>query len=185
MSVFNIVHRALPPLFKRRSSLKDKPSGEEIQISETSNLPELVPDPNPENEVMHHDVYDSPQIAVKCATCKDPVWPQSTPPPDNNPGASHSPRRTSVGQTLPTRAPLARGVSWANIVSRQDRWTDEHERELLHAQRQLEKCQKAWSSEQEVWLANVSGYLFFSLIPYCLLLFNSHQTIECRFLPNT
>ena len=35
------------------------------------------------------------------------------------------------------------------------RWTLEQERELQLAQQELARCQKAWSSEQEVWLKQV------------------------------
>ena len=41
------------------------------------------------------------------------------------------------------------------------RWTLEQERELQLAQQELARCQKAWSSEQEVWLKQV----FIPLLP--------------------
>ncbi|CAG8242587.1 unnamed protein product [Penicillium salamii] len=146
MSVFTIVHRALPPLslWKRRTSLKGKSPCTEIEISEKNNLPE----PN-DNGLMHHDVH-TVQVAVRgnADEKKTQPSPEDLPEPEC---------RASSSETLPTRAQLARAVSWASIVRSQDRWTAEQEKELVHAQRQLEKCQKAWSSEQEVWLVYVQA----------------------------
>lgn len=160
MSVFTIVHRALPPLslWKRRTSLKGKAPSTEIEISEKNNLPESTPVSNPEYDPMHHDVYTTVQVAVSA----DAETPQPTPHPEIIPDAKPE-CRASSSETLPTRAQLARAVSWASIVRSQDRWTAEQEKELVHAQRQLEKCQKAWSSEQEVWLVYVCFVLFIFL----------------------
>jgi hypothetical protein len=171
MSVFTIVHRALPPLslWKRRTSLKGKAPSTEIEISEKNNLPESTPVPNPEYDSMHRDVYTTVQVAVSADAETQP-----TPPPEIIPDARPE-CRASSSETLPTRAQLARAVSWASIVRSQDRWTAEQEKELVHAQRQLEKCQKAWSSEQEVWLVYVC-FLFFSLF---YLLASSDSIIEC------
>ena len=48
------------------------------------------------------------------------------------------------------------------------RWTLEQERELQLAQQELARCQKAWSSEQEVWLKQVfpplPSYSFYTSI---------------------
>ncbi|KAJ5354740.1 hypothetical protein N7541_005784 [Penicillium brevicompactum] len=153
MSVFTIVHRALPPLslWKRRTSLKGKAPSTEIEISEKNSLPESTPVPNPEYDPMHRDVYTTVQVAVSADAETQP-----TPPPEIIPDARPE-CRASSSETLPTRAQLARAVSWASIVRSQDRWTAEQEKELVHAQRQLEKCQKAWSSEQEVWLVYVQA----------------------------
>ncbi|KAI9371872.1 hypothetical protein BJX61DRAFT_543274 [Aspergillus egyptiacus] len=37
------------------------------------------------------------------------------------------------------------------------RWTPEHEKKLIHAQAELERCQKAWSSEQDIWLEHIEA----------------------------
>lgn len=56
---------------------------------------------------------------------------------------------------------LVRIVSWASLVGDRCRWTMEQERKLAIARSELARCQKAWSSEQELWLAHVC----FSLSP--------------------
>ncbi|EAW09877.1 uncharacterized protein ACLA_040930 [Aspergillus clavatus NRRL 1] len=48
---------------------------------------------------------------------------------------------------------LVRVVSWTSIADRASaRWTIAQERELAIAEQELARCQKAWSSEQELWL---------------------------------
>ncbi|KAL4897304.1 hypothetical protein BDV59DRAFT_198701 [Aspergillus ambiguus] len=63
----------------------------------------------------------------------------------------------SGGSSSSSRARLARIVSWASIVGDRNRWTMEQERELAIAESQLARCQKAWSSEQELWLAYIKA----------------------------
>ncbi|KAL3466177.1 hypothetical protein BJX64DRAFT_23217 [Aspergillus heterothallicus] len=44
-------------------------------------------------------------------------------------------------------------VSWDGVKERvRTRWTAEQERKLVNARAELARCQKAWSSEQEIWL---------------------------------
>ncbi|KAL4748154.1 hypothetical protein BDW72DRAFT_205871 [Aspergillus terricola var. indicus] len=44
-------------------------------------------------------------------------------------------------------------VSWDGVKEQaRSRWTTEQEEKLEHARAELARCQKAWSSEQEVWL---------------------------------
>ncbi|KAJ5861748.1 uncharacterized protein N7529_009058 [Penicillium soppii] len=173
MSVFTIVHRAIPPLpWKRRTSLKGKShlKVHEIEISEKNDIPEPTPESDSEPS-MHRDVYKTVQIAVRNDAREDPIRSQSAPPtPENkpNPDSASAPESRASSSAAPTRAQLTRAVSWASIVRSRDRWTVEQERELVHAQRQLERCQKAWSSEQEVWLAYVRS-LFVSFGAACLL----------------
>lgn len=59
---------------------------------------------------------------------------------------------------------LVRVVSWASILSHRCRWNRRQERDLAIAKRELARCQKAWSSEQEVWLV----YVCCSTIAYIL-----------------
>lgn len=192
MSVFTIVHRALPPLslpWKRRTSLRGK--SPELQIlSEKdtilSNSPGITPHAQNNAPIfMHRDAHGPVQVAVKAHANHETPTPQSTSSaPENIPDpVSDSTSENQVhysSQTRPTQAQLARAVSWASIIRSRDRWTVEQERELVHAQRQLGRCQKAWSSEQEVWLSYVCGnYLFafgefffpttvlFALLLYC------------------
>ncbi|KAF7719773.1 Uncharacterized protein PECH_006874 [Penicillium ucsense] len=61
-------------------------------------------------------------------------------------------------RTASARARLSRVVHWASIVQSQSRWTHEQEKRLRLAQKQLAICQKAWSSEQELWLDHVRLY---------------------------
>lgn len=54
-------------------------------------------------------------------------------------------------------------ISWRldnnKMVPGRCRWTLEQEKRLQAAQQQLARCQKAWSSEQEVWLKHVRPFL--------------------------
>lgn len=188
MSVFTIVHRALPPLslpWKRRTSLKGKSPELEI-LSEKdiilSNSPSISPHAqNNEPIFMHRDVHGPVQVAVKAHANHETSTPQSaSSAPENIPDpASDSTSENRVhysSQTRPTRPQLVRAVSWASIIRSRDRWTVEQERELVHAQKQLERCQKAWSSEQEVWLSYVCGNYLFCLFggvffDYCFVCF--------------
>ncbi|KAJ5511600.1 hypothetical protein N7453_003703 [Penicillium expansum] len=169
MSVFTIVHRALPPLtlpWKRRTSLKGKSPDLEIHLSEKNPImsdPDIISQvQNNEPIVMHRDVHGPVQVAVNTNANHNTPTPQSassTPEDIPHPVAdSTSEDRVHYSsQTRPTRAQLARAVSWASIIRSRDRWTVEQERELVNAQRQLGRCQKAWSSEQEVWLSYVQA----------------------------
>ncbi|KAJ5950277.1 uncharacterized protein N7479_008690 [Penicillium vulpinum] len=174
MSVFTIVHRALPPLslpWKRRTSLKGKSPEVEIHLSEKNPiLSDSSFSPHAHNNetiVMHRDVYGPVQVAVKSNAQKTdalhnkPIPQPILSAPEIIPAsASDSTSESRVrysDQTRPTRAQLVRAVSWASIIRSRDRWTAEQERELVHAQRQLGRCQKAWSSEQEVWLSYVQA----------------------------
>ncbi|KAJ5135237.1 uncharacterized protein N7515_004515 [Penicillium bovifimosum] len=166
MSVLTIVHRALPPLslpWRRRTSLKGK--APELQIQEILNEKNhpLSPGPGPEanwnQSVMHRDVV---QIAVKSDAPEHNDTPQSatsitdnTIPADSD--SSSECQAESSNQARRSRARIVRAVGWASIVRSGARWTEEQEVELVRAQRQLGRCQKAWSSEQEVWLSYVQA----------------------------
>lgn len=204
MSVFTIVHRALPPLslpWKRRTSLKGKsPELEILSEKDTilSNSPSISPHAqNNEPIFMRRDVHGPVQVAVKAHANHETSTPQSaSSAPENIPDpASDSTSENRVhysSQTRPTRPQLVRAVSWASIIRSRDRWTVEQERELVHAQRQLERCQKAWSSEQEVWLSYVCGNYLFCLfggvffsttILFALLLYCSMQSRSLSHFP--
>lgn len=53
------------------------------------------------------------------------------------------------------RSRRIRAVSWTNIIRSQCHWTQEQEQRLQLAMKELARCQKAWSSEQELWLTHV------------------------------
>jgi hypothetical protein len=185
MSVFTIVHRALPPLslsWKRRTSLKGK--APELEAHPNEKNP-ILSDPNSspraqnsESTSVHRDVHGHVQVAVKTNSHHDTPTPQSTSSAPENitsaaPDSSSEGRTHCSRQARPTRAQLARAVSWASIIRSRDRWTAEQEKELVHAQRQLGRCQKAWSSEQEVWLSYVCGKFFHFLLLCIALLYSS------------
>ncbi|KAJ5360836.1 hypothetical protein N7517_010027 [Penicillium concentricum] len=154
MSVFTIVHRALPPLslWKRRTSLKGK-SPVEILNEKNPILSDSITQNN-ETIFMHRDVHGPVQVAVNTDAHKPTQSAENIPAPSDSTSES---RACYSGEARPARAQLDRAVSWASIIRSRDRWTDEQERELVRAQRQLGRCQKAWSSEQEVWLSYVQA----------------------------
>ncbi|OJJ44326.1 hypothetical protein ASPZODRAFT_144902 [Penicilliopsis zonata CBS 506.65] len=49
----------------------------------------------------------------------------------------------------------SRLVRVVSVVRTRRRWTGEQERDLSIAEHELARCQKAWSSEQELWLAYI------------------------------
>ncbi|RAK98253.1 uncharacterized protein BO80DRAFT_362209 [Aspergillus ibericus CBS 121593] len=61
----------------------------------------------------------------------------------------------SSSSSSSSRTGLVRIVSWASLVGDRCRWTMEQERKLAIARSELARCQKAWSSEQELWLAHI------------------------------
>lgn len=59
-----------------------------------------------------------------------------------------------------TQIQRKRIVSWDGIKEQaRSRWTTEQERKLEHARAELARCQKAWSSEQEVWLKCIDNLM--------------------------
>ncbi|PYI02251.1 hypothetical protein BO78DRAFT_225275 [Aspergillus sclerotiicarbonarius CBS 121057] len=62
---------------------------------------------------------------------------------------------SSSSSSSSSRSGLVRIVSWASLVGDRCRWTMEQERKLAIARSELARCQKAWSSEQELWLAHI------------------------------
>lgn len=61
---------------------------------------------------------------------------------------------TSVSAATRKRKRL---VSWDGTKDQANsRWTMQQEKQLGHARSELARCQKAWSSEQEIWLKCVS-----------------------------
>jgi hypothetical protein len=177
MTVFTIVQRALPPLslpWRRRSSSKGKAPESELDFSNYG----FQSEPNGPNAGhdasadLHSDVSTSSPLQANLAVRDDALesaeFLQSMcATPDNmsevESEATSTRRLRFTEKARSTRTELARAVSWASIVRTQCRWTFEQEKELLHAQRQLARCQKAWSSEQELWLSCVS--LIF-LVPF-------------------
>ncbi|KKK23344.1 hypothetical protein P175DRAFT_0436041 [Aspergillus ochraceoroseus IBT 24754] len=70
--------------------------------------------------------------------------------------ASASSSSSSFGCRDSRRTRLVRIASWASIKDH-CRWTMDQERELVFAEGELARCQKAWSSEQELWLAYIKA----------------------------
>ncbi|KAJ5390387.1 uncharacterized protein N7496_001455 [Penicillium cataractarum] len=168
MSVLTIVHRAFPFAlpWKRRSSTdkgKDKEIDIEVYTSDRDShdhfhLGTLDADtPTPGTASLHCDVSHTLHIAVKPSpdhtTSPEDSSESSGTDSDSESQFENDHRRPSHGSASSARARLARVVSWASIVRSQCRWTNEQEKQLLMAEKQLARCQKAWSSEQEVWIA--------------------------------
>jgi hypothetical protein len=83
----------------------------------------------------------SPDLAVKAQ------------PAEADAGSSSSHNRNGNGN----RKRLVRIVSFKSIAHDRTRWSSSQARELAIAEHELARCQKAWSSEQELWLEYV-GY---------------------------
>ncbi|KAJ5925717.1 hypothetical protein N7454_008356 [Penicillium verhagenii] len=159
MAVLTIVQRALPFPWKRRSSAistgsKGKEKEDELDFElnldhdsdlyfhEKSPGTEFAAIPRPS---MHSDVSDTLHVAVK----KSPV----------NFSDCDSDSESEIDQqeasSSSSRARFGRMVNWASIVRSRCRWTQEQEKELQGAEKQLARCQRAWSSEQELWLSYI------------------------------
>ncbi|KAL4931140.1 uncharacterized protein BDV17DRAFT_21285 [Aspergillus undulatus] len=60
--------------------------------------------------------------------------------------------------SAPVHRQRERLVSWGSVEEQaRSRWTTEQEEKLVHARAELARCQRAWSSEQDVWLKCVSA----------------------------
>ncbi|KAJ6096289.1 hypothetical protein N7486_007035 [Penicillium sp. IBT 16267x] len=165
MPVFTIVQRALPFPWKRRSSTsKGKEKEDEIDLDlessdhdsdlyfqEKSAGTPFAAIPCPP---LHRDVSNDLHIAVKQS-------PDQTIDPHESGGEysdSEADSDFEIDKQEPSSSPHARVgrvVSWASIVRSRCWWTHEQEKELLGAEKQLARCQKAWSSEQELWLSYI------------------------------
>lgn len=164
MSVITIVQRALPfSLYwkRRHSASKEKeanPGSPDLAIHEDELFGNQSTDSS--GTTLHHDVSDAVHIAVK-QPVNDTTKPDaSSPESDLDSDSKHETHRLSDSSQACAREQLCRAVSWASIVRSQSRWTKEQERQLWMAEKQLRKCQKAWSSEQEIWLAYVCFPVF-------------------------
>jgi hypothetical protein len=182
MSVLTIVQRAFPFAlpWKRRSST-DKGKEKEIDI-------EIYTSDRDSHEHIHFGTYEaesefprttSPKalqcdvshtlhIAVKpspdhTTSPEDSLSESSETESDSESRFENDRRRPlQCSASSSTRAArLARVVSWSSIVRSRSRWTNEQEKLLLMAEKQLSRCQKAWSSEQELWLAYVRVFVPF------------------------
>lgn len=176
MSAFTLVYRSLPfslPWKRRQStsatSSKGKEKEAEVQTEESdqSSPPNIQNDlPNVEIPDLpaHRDISHSLHIAVKQRL--DQKTTRNDAQSDNleagyasdSDSDSYSECKThqlAEKSEISARHRLARVVSWASIVRSQCRWTSDQEKNLEDAEKQLARCQKAWSSEQELWLAYV------------------------------
>ncbi|KAJ5266919.1 hypothetical protein N7478_009727 [Penicillium angulare] len=177
MSVFTLVQRALPfPLsWKRRpsaSSSKGKEKDDGLYFDTSDHDSHLYHDPEkfsvPFTEVPRSPLHsDTVHIAVKQKTISSfPVkseyspseYSETSPEPVSEfdpPGPRMKQRVLSLSRSRSQSTRFCREVSWASIVSSRCRWTNEQEKELVMARKQLARCQKAWSSEQELWLSYI------------------------------
>ncbi|KAF3387015.1 hypothetical protein F1880_000261 [Penicillium rolfsii] len=176
MSVLTIVQRAFPFTrpWKRRSSTdkgKDKEIDVEIYTSDRDSHEQIhfgthdanaFPGTSLSSKSLQRDVSHTLHIAVKpspdhTTRPEDSLSESSETDSDSESQFDDDIRRPSQsGASSSSReARLARVVSWASIVRSRRRWTNEQEKQLLMAEKQLARCQKAWSSEQELWLAYI------------------------------
>ncbi|KAJ5888582.1 hypothetical protein N7495_008623 [Penicillium taxi] len=163
MSVFTLVQRALPFTlsFKRRNSASSKGKEKEDEAKE-------VPDESRDIELelnlggrspctsLHRDVSTSNvHVAVKQpldAKADNSTLSETKLDLRNSMDYQSQP---SASDDEPLCPQLARVISWANVVTERSHWTNEQEEELVSARKQLARCQKAWSSEQELWLDHI------------------------------
>lgn len=158
MSVIAIVQRALPfslPWKRRQSTSKEKDPELKSPDQESHEEP---PPGNQSAEhpctTLHCEVSDAMHIAVRQPPDQTTNPDASSSETDSGLESENQTHRLSDGRAC-AREQLSRAVSWASIVRNHCRWTKEQEKQLVMAEKQLKRCQKAWSSEQEVWLAYV------------------------------
>ncbi|KAJ5792722.1 uncharacterized protein N7503_008700 [Penicillium pulvis] len=163
MPVLTIVQRLPFPWMRRSSTDKGKGKEEEPSLDlgssdhdsdlyfQESSVGALFATPCPP---LHRDVSDDLHIAVKQS-------PDQTIDPHET-GSQYSDSESDSGSEIdeqespsPSRTRVGRVVNWSSIVRSRCRWTHEQEKELLGAEKQLARCQKAWSSEQELWLSYI------------------------------
>ncbi|KAJ5760488.1 hypothetical protein N7520_007644 [Penicillium odoratum] len=164
MSVLTIVQRALPFPWRRRSSTSKGKEKEDVfdldlessehdsdYLYEKPPAPQFAAVPSPP---LHHDVSHALHIAVKQSPDQtiDPNEASSEYSDVDSDSNSEFDQQESSSSP---RVRFGRMVSWASIVRNRCRWTQEQENELLGAEKQLARCQKAWSSEQELWLSYI------------------------------
>lgn len=175
MSVFTLVQRALPfPLsWKRRpsaSSSKGKEKDDDLYFNTSDHDSDLYHDPEkfgiPFTEVPRSPLHsDTVHIAVKqkaisSFAVKSEYSPSEYSETVPEPVSEFDPPRNkgqvlSLSRSRSRSTRFGREVSWASIVRSRCRWTSEQEKELLMAEKQLARCQKAWSSEQELWISYI------------------------------
>ncbi|KAJ5240073.1 hypothetical protein N7468_004692 [Penicillium chermesinum] len=187
-----------PPLpWKRRPSTKGKEKEERPDVVDIE-FPASIP-----NSKVSHNVSPEPrtaklpnpslpgngssslQVAVKQSpdrAASDSSGALPAPDPDLSSGSqaclAYVPDLPRPSSPPPQ---LTRAVSWASIVRSRSRWTVEQERELARAEEQLTRCQKAWSSEQELWITYVCLHLVFLLRVH--ILSGIHLPLDdCKFL---
>jgi hypothetical protein len=173
MPVFTIVQRALPFPWRRRSLTskgKEKEDDLNLDFESSDHDSDLYFQEKfvgsqfaAPSSPLHRDVSDDLHIAVK-----------QSPDPTIDPHGSNSEYSDLDSETgseideqassSSSHARVGRVVSWASIVRSRCRWTHEQEKELLGAEKQLARCQKAWSSEQELWLSYVCLSSFVSCV---------------------
>lgn len=173
MAVLSLVHRALPFSFpwKRHQSSSTTCSKGKEKIYEVTNHGS---EHNSQNDVqigyddaeipdapMHCDIPASLHIAVSQHLDLKATREDTTRDNESLAGNALDAQCTThqLAEKCETsaRPQLARVVSWASIVRSQCRWTSDQEKKLQDARKELTRCQKAWSSEQELWLAYVGS----------------------------
>lgn len=165
MSVLTLVQRALPFFFPKRRPSSSKGKGRNPNPEKTVVLDLKEPNPvfgkrNAEScSTPHCDVSNDVHIAVYQSAEHATNYSAKHEASETDSHAdsifedtAHQPTDTSQSSA---QSLCPRVVTWASIVRSECRWTSKHEKELVMAEKQLARCQKAWSSEQELWLAYV------------------------------
>ncbi|KAJ5155904.1 hypothetical protein N7492_008707 [Penicillium capsulatum] len=164
MSVLTLVQRILPISFWKRktSSTKGKERDADrddlAHPSDQDSNPAFGSNAEAPSTTLHCDVSDAVHVAVNPSPEKTNGPRQGHVDTDSE-SDSDSISEAQIRQTtdpVNSSAPaLFRGVSWASIVRTETRWSNQQEKQLLMAEKQLARCQKAWSSEQELWLSYI------------------------------
>lgn len=165
MSVLTLIQRALPFSSWKRKTSSTKGSERDSDRDDLVNPGHQNPNPvsgcsaeAPSTE-LHCDVSDAVHVAVNQNPDQmdNSAQNESDTESDSDSISEHQTHQSTEPSS--SSAPsLFRGVSWSSIVRNECRWSTQQEKQLHMAEKQLARCQKAWSSEQELWLGYVGFF---------------------------
>lgn len=162
MSVLTLIQRAIPlPFWKRKpSSTKGSERDSDRDVlahpSHQDSNPVFGCSAESPSAELHCDVPSTVHVAVNQNPDQvdDSAQDETDSDPDSDSISEHQTHQSTEPSNSSAPA-LFRGVSWSSIVRNECRWSNQQEKQLHIAQKQLARCQKAWSSEQELWLGYV------------------------------
>lgn len=170
MSLLTLVQRVFPFSFWKRRNSSTKGSERDSDRDDLVNRDHQDSNPvfgcsaEPPSPELHCDVPNAVHVAVNQIPEPEQVDDSAQTEVDTDSDSDSISEHQIQECTEPgnSSAPsLFRGVSWASIVRTECRWSNQQEKQLYMAEKQLARCQKAWSSEQELWL----GYVRFPHLP--------------------